>query len=65
MKRSTVEERKAYCKEHGHLWVAQYSQKRCSWCGEFGQLDPDCPEGYYWNGRQCLKKEQPGQGERR
>lgn len=35
MKRSTIEERKAYCQQHGHSWIKQYAQKRCSWCGEY------------------------------
>ncbi len=34
MKRSTLEERKVYCKEHGHSWiqVSYSSSRRCSWC---------------------------------
>lgn len=34
MQRSTVEERKAYCQQHGHSWIKQSSQRQCSWCGE-------------------------------
>ncbi len=37
MKRSTVEERKAYCQQHGHSWikVAYSSHRHCSWCEEY------------------------------
>lgn len=34
MKRTTVEEREAYCKQYGHSWIkpANSSMRRCSWC---------------------------------